>query len=310
MRFSYTTGAISAAAFAFLASSATAQDWSDDFDSYTNGMAVDPGGVGSGPNNWEAWSSGIGSSTVSVGPPVANSAPHSLSNNPGADTVNNFASSGSNPSSGTWIFDGQVYHPSAFQGRTYWIMLNTYTFGGPYSWSIQTYFDGTQNLVDCDCNGMNDPAGPQILVRDAWTPIKGVIDLDGDTVDVLYNSASLTAGAGYVWTTGVFGASSGILEIQGLDLYPDVPGNPTTTEMYYDDLVLRPETGELGTDDPVCSPLSNSTGNTGDLTLVGTGVAGDDMAGTVTGGVPGQFGYVIWGPNPGLYIVPPTSSGI
>lgn len=312
MRISYTTGALAATAFAFLSSTASAQAWSDNFDAYANGAAVDPGGQASIGNNWESWSSGIGSSTVagSAPAPAANSAPNSLSNNPGADTVNNYTLQASHATSGKWIFEGHVYHPNAYQGRTYWIMLNTYSFAGPYSWSIQTYFDGTQNLVDCDCNGMNDPAGPQVLMRDVWVPIRGEVDLDLDTVDVFYNDVSLTAGAGYVWTTGVFGASAGLLEIQALDLYPDVPGNPTTTEMYYDDLELHPEVQVLGADDPACLVLANSTGFPANSVLTGTGVAGDDISAVVSSGPPGTFGYYISGPNPGLYIVPPGSSGI
>ncbi|MCP3916826.1 MAG: hypothetical protein GY711_14830 [bacterium] len=280
--------------------------WSESFDDYDDGAVVDPVGQASIGNSWEAYEFALGSSTVSDA--QALSVPHSLSNNPDADTVANWGFE--TATSGRWNFSGHVYHPSAFTGRAYWIMLNTYDFGGPYAWSVQTFFDGDMNLADCDCSNMNDPSGPQVLVRDAWTPIQAAIDLDNDTVDVFYNGSSLTGGQGYSWTQGVFGGSSGVLDIQALELYPDVPGSPNTTESYYDDLVLAPETGELGSDDSQCTVLPNSTGLPSVSVLTGTGVAGDDITAVVSQGPPGGFGYYVSGPNPGLYIVPPGSNGI
>ena len=102
MQFSSMKGALAAAAFASLTGSAAAQSWSDNFDSYPNGAAVDPGGTMSIGNNWESWSTGIGSSTVagSAPAPAAFSAPNSLSNNPGSDTINNLNNQGSFPAGG------------------------------------------------------------------------------------------------------------------------------------------------------------------------------------------------------------------
>ncbi|MCP3916462.1 MAG: hypothetical protein GY711_12970 [bacterium] len=67
---------------------------------------------------------------------------------------------------------------------------------------------------------------------------------------------------------------------------------------------------QIGDMDPNCDPLSNSTGLPAMIALTGTGTAGDLLLGTCFQGPPANFGYFISGPNPGLYIVPPGSSGI
>ncbi|MCP3920269.1 MAG: hypothetical protein GY711_32485 [bacterium] len=312
MRHHASTSVLLLTAAAFLTQTSSAQSWSDDLDSYPHGAPVDPGGLGSIGNGWESWSSGLGSSTVAGQPPapVARSLPNCLSNNPGADTVNNFNRMPSHPVFGPWKIWFFVFAPNEYVGRNYWILLNTYDFGGPYSWSSQVFFDGDLNLVDCDCNNMNDPQGPQQLIRETWIHVHARVDLDADTVDVFYDNILLTGGQGYVWTTGVFGASNGLLEIQALDLFPDVPGHPNTTELYYDDFLMVPEQVSLCVPDPLCMPLANSTGQPALATLSGIGVAGADLIAVVSQGPPGQFGYFISGPNPGLYIVPPGASGI
>ncbi|MCP3918422.1 MAG: hypothetical protein GY711_22995 [bacterium] len=71
------------------------------------------------------------------------------------------------------------------------------------------------------------------------------------------------------------------------------------------------DSGPIGMNDPTCDGLivPNSTGQTGDLSLVGTALAGDPVMATVSSGPPSQFGYVVTGPSAGLYIVPPGSQG-
>ncbi|MCP3916335.1 MAG: hypothetical protein GY711_12330 [bacterium] len=302
MRFLPLPCALVAAACVVLSSPATAQGphWVEDFEAYAIGSPVGGQGI------WEPFSGAV----VAAPPFGASNGDRALRTDPGSDNVANFNSNAQHPTSGEWRFTGQVYHTQGFEGRQYWILLNTYNFGGPLSWSVQVFFDGTQNLVDCDCDSMNNPAGPEVLQRDAWVPVEARIDLDADTVDVFYDDVSLTAGQGYTWTTGVFGSSSGLLEVQALDLYPDVPGNPTTTECYYDDFELLPPPVPLGTADPQCSPVANSTGVPALFTLTGSGVAGLELEARVTQGPVGQFGYVIFGPNAGAYVVPPGSSGL
>ncbi|MCP3917921.1 MAG: hypothetical protein GY711_20430 [bacterium] len=74
--------------------------------------------------------------------------------------------------------------------------------------------------------------------------------------------------------------------------------------------VAAPSDGPLGTLDTACNALPNSSGLAAAIELIGTGNAGDPIAGTATQGPADQFGYFISGPNPGLYITPPGSSGI
>jgi hypothetical protein len=71
---------------------------------------------------------------------------------------------------------------------------------------------------------------------------------------------------------------------------------------------LDPTPG-LGTPDPACVPVANSTGSPALVSLSGSGNAGDTIFGACLQGPPAQFGYFISGPNPGLYIVPPGSTG-
>ncbi|MCP3917022.1 MAG: hypothetical protein GY711_15860 [bacterium] len=300
-------GVVLAATIApLLAMPATAQLWADNFDSYPAGAPVDPGGQASIGNGWESWSSGLPSSTVAGQPPApaAYSAPNSLQVNTGVDTVNNFNDLSSHPTAGRWTFTGQVYHPSSFVFRSTWLMMNTYNFGGPYGWSVQVHFNGNTNMVECACQFTQVD---QPLIRNTWVPIRAEVDLDNDSVDLFYNGQSLTGGQTYVWTMGPNGTSNGLLEIQALDLFPNEPGS---TEMYYDDLLLMPDFPEIGVSDPVCQPLSNSNGSAATIELTGLALAGQRIYAKVYGGVPDQFGYFIGGPNPGLYIVPPGSSGI
>ncbi|MCP3918654.1 MAG: hypothetical protein GY711_24170 [bacterium] len=65
-----------------------------------------------------------------------------------------------------------------------------------------------------------------------------------------------------------------------------------------------------GTHDTMCLGQPNSLGSVANIQLGGsTTVAGPVLA-NVSGGVPGQFGYFISGPNPGSYVIPPSSSGL
>lgn len=74
--------------------------------------------------------------------------------------------------------------------------------------------------------------------------------------------------------------------------------------------VRCPTAGPLGVVDAACIVLPNSTGASASISLFGSGNAGDVVEGTARQGPPGEFGYFISGPNPGLYIVPPGSTGI
>ena len=113
---------LAAASFLLITAPAHGQSWSDNFDAYTLGDPVDPGGAGSIGNGWESWSNGIGSSTVTDA--QARSAPHSLLNEPTADTVANYTSLTPHPANGLWVFNGQVYLPTGFSGQAYWILVN------------------------------------------------------------------------------------------------------------------------------------------------------------------------------------------
>ncbi|MCP3920026.1 MAG: hypothetical protein GY711_31235 [bacterium] len=74
--------------------------------------------------------------------------------------------------------------------------------------------------------------------------------------------------------------------------------------------VQEPLPRSIGALDPLCVPVANSTGSAATIDVIGSGAAGDPLRASCLQGPPGQFGYFVSGPNPGLYVVPPSSSGI
>jgi hypothetical protein len=288
---SSTKGALAAAAFAFLSGSAFGQAWSDDFDSYNVGDTIPSAGTApwGAPNNndWELWVSNLPFNIVEA--TFAQSGANSLHVTNGTDLVANWAASaGGAPSMGNWEFRAFTYFPSTVLGEQFWIMLNTYNFGGPFSWSVQVHMEPGAGTVRCDCQGMN-PANPVPLLVDQWVELLGEIDLNNDAVELWYGGTPLTTGP-YTWTGTVFGGGAGNLEIQALDVYP---AGATTDDIFWDTISLQPEVGVIGTN--YCGPaVPNSTGSPAVMDAFGSATAAANNVDINVTGVPvGQFGYFI-----------------
>lgn len=149
-----------------------------------------------------------------------------------------------------YVFTAWQYVPGDFQSGcdptgefcgSFFILLNSYQDGGPYHWSTQLHAD---SLTGSFIRDQETPVAVP-LITDSWVRIDVMIDLVADVHRVYYDGMELGPPAS--WTAGVFGGGGGALNIGAVDLY----GNGST-EVYYDDIHLRPlVTGDLNCDDMV-----------------------------------------------------------
>ena len=130
--------------------------------------------------------------------------------------------------SGRWAIRGEVYIPSDHTGTTWFILLNTYSHGGPRNWSTElawnTEWFGHGGPVEED---RNDPElAPTIT--DRWVPFEVLIDFDAYTQVISYNGAVLQ--------TVPWDAQDDSHRLEGVDLYHD--GDASGNAGYFDNLEL------------------------------------------------------------------------
>jgi hypothetical protein len=214
-------GALSAA------SPASAQSFTDNFDTYTPGLLCPQGG-------WEQWH-GDTDACGDVSTEQAHSGANSLKivGNPGGsagegnDTVHRFTGA----TSGTWQFSVQTFVPT---GATI-ILLNTYDDPpnspiGTYRWSLQVRVDADVQTVTAEGGGNEST----LLVQNQWVEFRAVIDLANDSVDYFYNGTQFVTGRS--WINGV--SVGGMPRIEALDLYGNEPASSGTSGNYFDDVSL------------------------------------------------------------------------
>lgn len=202
------------AVVATFAAAANAQ-WSDNFDSYANGMQLH------GVNGWVGWNNDPGAGAL-VSNAQSSSAPNSVDIVGATDLVQIFAGA----TSGIWMFSGNMYIPTAYTGNTYFIMMNTYTGNGG-NWSMQMHFDSVTGMVRNIGGSNNVVTETQTpFVRGVWTPFDVMIDLDANTHVGRYNGTEVVSGAWY--------GAPGIAAIANIDLFAN-----GATSVYYDDLSLQ-----------------------------------------------------------------------
>jgi hypothetical protein len=205
-----------------LSASAHAQLWSDDFDSYANGQLLDGTADDGGWKGWDdlpAWAAPV-TNNLSL------SAPNSVLIAGSSDLVHEYGVAG-----GAYSFIAWQYIPSSTEGTTYFILLNDYTAGGPYSWSTQLAFDLTTGILNDELvAGDEDMA----IVFDQWVEIRVDFDLVNDLQDVYYNGNLLSSDT---WTHGDLNAQ---LALGAVDLYAN-----GADAVYYDNMMLVPEPGVL-----------------------------------------------------------------
>ncbi len=153
----------------------------------------------------------------------AQSSPHSVEIVDIVDLVHEFT--GYN--SGQWTFTAWNYIPSGYSGDASFLLLNTYSDGGPHEnnhWSNAL----TSNSVTGDVESWTSESLP--IIFDQWIEIRFEIKFNTDFQNIYYDGALLV---GKSWTGGV--EPGGALNLACVDLFS---GSQQSTEVYYDDLSL------------------------------------------------------------------------
>lgn len=210
-----TTKAIGlAAAFGLttVGSTVLAQDWSDDFESYTVGQELYNVGGWSG---WDDNPAVVGSCSNTYAHGGTKSILVAVSD----DAIHEFTGL----TSGAGTISAWVYIPvSEFVSDTYFIVQNIYNHGGPYDWCIEVQFDfdGGGIVVDDFREEINTPN----IAFDQWVELRCEVDIDNDTISTYYNNVLVSEGILFV--------DAGQPEIANLDLYT------LGTATYYDDCAV------------------------------------------------------------------------
>jgi len=206
----------------------------DDFDEYAPFSGLH------GQGGWKGWDDDP-AFDAPVTDVQARSAPQSADISGDADLVHELCSD----DTGAWSYTAWQYIPTDFasgggqfpgQGFN---LLNTYSAGGPYHWSVQIRFDPTDGMAKAlHGNGLDEIQVP--YVSDRWVKIQVIVDKDDDWTRVYYDDDLVTE---YTWTGGVLGDGGGVLDIAVVDLFAN-----QSTSVYYDDLRLEPISPTGGND--------------------------------------------------------------
>ena len=275
-------------AIAGLSATASAQLFSDGFDTYPLGPLegqINPSGA-----FWKGWG-GITTNLSLVSNTVSSSSPNSAELQFGCDTVIEFddMTAGNPMNAGQWTLTVEAYVTGNFDGRTYFIGMNTYDgVVGTYEWAIQLAMDSTGPTPSfvCDCGTAGSQSWP--LTPDQWELLQWDIDFDADWVDFSVNGNLV---AGYEWSKGVFGGDNyASIQFDAVDLFPEFPA--TVGEVYLDNLqIVDASAGPPGVaycpgdgSGTQCPCVNNSTGpggcDWGDAAFPGGGFL--DGAGTAS----------------------------
>ena len=195
-----------------ISSVASADIFSEDFESYADGSALH------GQGGWKGWNN-----TSGAGAPVSSSYAYSGSNSVeavgSADLVHEFDLTG-----GMWEFSIMQYIPDGTSGESWFILLNTYSDNGAQDWSVQLDFNLGTGAITSNYDG----GTLANIVYDKWIEIKCVIDLDNNTVDEYYNGEFIST---HQWDDNNHNT------LGCIDLY----GNGASS-IYYDDILILPPT--------------------------------------------------------------------
>lgn len=181
-------------------------DWDDDFDSYSLGGLHGNGG-------WVCWENNPAFDAYIVNT-LSLSSPNCVEITPTTDIVQEFSET-----SGQWTATGWNYIPSGSTGCQYYILLNTYSVGGPYDWSLDMEFNSSTGLVSTV-----EGTASTSIIYDQWVEIKVEINLTTDFQNIYYNGVFLDS---FGWS------GTGVAEIAALDLFSD-----GGSSIYWDDCSL------------------------------------------------------------------------
>ena len=197
------------------------RNWSDSFDTYTNGQLLD--GT-SDDGGWKGWDN-VASAYGTVTDAQAHSAPYSDMITGASDNVHEY----SGYTSGQWVYSAWQYIPADFSGETYFILLSDYTDGAGQNnkWALQVHFDSALGFVESEFDALDLP-----LITGRWVQLRCEIDLDSDVFSFYYDNELLVSKA---WTAGPNGVGDGVLAISAVDLFANA-----ASPVYYDDISLAP----------------------------------------------------------------------
>jgi hypothetical protein len=269
---------------------ATAQTWSDNFESYAAGSALE------GQGGWEGWD-GVNTTFTVVSTAHARSGTRSIQPNPGSDTIHQFTP----PTTGTWVFQGHVYIPTGFVSQFDYMVMNEYNHLGPYEWGSWLVFNGPAGTVTCNCGGVS--ANVVSMPYDRWVEIREEIDLTNDLATIYFDGVQF---ASYTWTGGWTGSTGhAVASIEAIDLYATTTGSG----LFLDDLSLFQLAGGIGT--PYCGPaVPNSTGASSTITATGLTLASANDVTLHASSLPNNsFGYFLTSRTQGLVMNPGGSVG-
>jgi len=201
---------IAAAVLAGACSLASAQVFSENFDSYASGSPLH------GQGGWKGWEN-----NESAGAPTSSAYAYSGKNSVevigSADLVHEFALSG-----GRWELAAMQYIPKGTTGNTMFIVLNQYDDAATANdWSIQLNYDLAAGSITAESQGGNATAS---IVYDRWVELKFRVDLDNNTCEWHYNGKLIKT---HQWD------DNGHKTLQAIDLY----GN-SASSVYYDDITI------------------------------------------------------------------------
>lgn len=205
---------IGIAAMAIAPTAAMAQ-WSDDFESYSNGQQLYHVG------GWSGWDDVQGASGTASAD-FAHSGRLSILSTGSGDAIHPFSGE---YTSGMWTLTAWMYlQANAHSASTYFIVNNLYNDGGPYAWTTEMQFKTDGTVVD-DYRG-----GSVAIAYDRWAEIRIDFDLTNDTQSTWYDGQLLSTGTS---------SNGGPLAIANIDLYSNGPS------AYYDDISIVPTPGTL-----------------------------------------------------------------
>jgi len=171
----------------------------DTFDDYDADSGIIDQGL------WEGWDLGFDDATIYEDESF--SEPNSLFLRPASDVVQVI----SDVSSGRWVCRVMTFVSSDMVGDGYFILLNTYSHGGPKNWSTQIVMN-SGTVTSAGGSGFARPASSNLpTILDAWVEVRVDVDLDAGTQQIFYGGRELDPV--HTWT------STGINEIQCVDLY-------------------------------------------------------------------------------------------
>jgi hypothetical protein len=240
------------------------EDWSDDFESYTNGQFLD-GGTDDG--GWKGWDN-----DPTYGAYVTNLYAHGGVNSVEITLLSDLVHEYEMATAGKWNYTAWQYIPTDFSGDSAFIILSDYTDGAGQSntWAVQLSFNSATGNVESQWNGEILP-----YITGQWAEIRCEVDLTLDDLKIFYAGDLL---AQHLWSDTVQGGGGGYMKIDAVDLFAN-----SASPVYYDDISLVADSVPPPEGDLDCSgeltwtDIKAGATVTGDFTVENIGDVGSGL---------------------------------